>query len=1103
MATYINGVTDYIPQIQPFRPDFNFYTQAMRFKQSKHDAARRQLSDLYGSLLNAPMTREDNIAARDKFFKTIKEDINKLSGMDLSLEANVQQGQMLFNQLTDNTNIVKDMVWTKHFQNQMAKGKALKDCADPEKCGGSWWEGGDSYMAYKMQEFKNASAEDAMKMGMVDYVSQQDVMGKAMKLAKDAGLSITMDQLQGGYITTTKNGPLLQGPLSNLFTGTLAKDGKILEYYKAKAYVDRKNFGMANADKYGSVEAAESFYIQQNADMLEKLYNTQTQTTKDDAATNKKIKEEVLNDVNKNGANPKSTVWSELEQMDLEEKGYESSSKVYENAGNETALAKRNLSGRALDGAMAAYYLGNDINKAAQTLAMKDYEFKMEADKYSLEAVQQRNRLLLEDVKQKNRLDMEKFKFDNERYLKQMELMGPAALNTPSETIVNGSTTGSLTWNEDGYMGYDKLEAGANQFSEDYQKMQNDLSAPEKGILSMAYKATESAASLGNTQAKSDYVAMTMDYLAAQGAADPQSGLDIKSVGVDEESQDPSREMVSARRQEFNNTLAKIQSAKSLDEKFAIAKKAGVDINSLSGFDADQMYMNTVEKFSADNAQGENIRRPYMRQVNQMAIANKENIKAKREYLAKMDSAYANLALGVINKVKAGKGGYSQEMIDAMEAYIDTETGHAKSYEEFEKAYMAKGYTREQAQAIYRQDEEYDYSTSGAGSYAKSIGRNIYEAAEGAAIPAAAGWLSGTAAAAVSAAGGTAAATGPFGWGAAAVAFLAANGLYNLWEATLGDGDYGLIGFDFKGPGYYEGNRGGYGATPETGGVGKGNPGLLDAWKRAFSAQADPPGDYGWMNIHGLGQRSTKAINYQIVDPKYTGAASTIGTLGMMKDVLRSTNAKVTMGGFGQEIPEEVDAEALKILGIAMTDMSTNTKGASRLTPNVTYSHIAGGNDDWVAMNIKFNDAFSNRFKGNEDNPGPTRGLQNQLRDEGITMYVPKAEANNIFTTNAERTSLDILMDYNNEVTIDASPRYTKGLRVTRGPNGYYTEGLAAQGINPDGSFDWVAFQKDYGNNVDLTSAFTDANKLAVDIDKVMQLQEKQWNLANGIKETR
>lgn len=1086
MATYIKGVTDYIPQIQPFRPDFNFYTQAMRFKQSQHDAAKKQLSDLYGSLLNAPMSREDNIAARDKFFKTIKEDINKLSGIDLSLQANVQQGQALFNQLTDNNNIVKDMVWTKHFQNQMAKGKALKNCADPEKCGGSWWEGGDRYMAYKMQEFKNASAEDAMAMGMVDYVSQQDVMGKAMKLAKDAGLSITMDQLQGGYITTTKNGPLLQGSLSNLFTGTLAQDGKILEYYRAKAYVDRKNFGMANADKYGSVEAAESFYVQQNADMLEKLYNTQTQTTKDDAATNKKIKEEIVGDINKNGANPKSTVWSEIQQMDLEEQSYESSSKVYENAGNETALAKRNLSGRALDGAMAAYYLGNDINKAAQTLAMKDFEYKMEVDKYSLEAVQQRNRLLLEDVKQKNRLDMEKFKFDNEKYLKQMELMGPAALNTPTETIVNGSTTGKLEWGEDGYMGYDKLEAGANQFTQDYQKMQNDLSASEKGILSMALKATESAASLGNTQAKSDYVAMATDYLAAQGAADPQKGLEIKATPVGEENQDVSRNLSSAKRQEYNNTLAKIQNARTLDEKFAIAKKAGIDVNSLSGYDADEMYRNTVEKFSATNAQGENIRRPYLHQVNQMLIANKENIKAKREYLTRMDSAYANLALDVVNKVKAGKGNYSQEMIDAIEAYIDTDTGLARNYADFEKVYMAKGYTREQAQAIYRQDREFDASTSGGWSYAKSAGRNIYEAAEGLAIPILAG----------------AATAGPFGWGAAAGAFLVSNGLYNLYQATLGEGDYALLGFDFKGPGYYEGNRGGYGATPETGGVGKGDAGLLDAWKRAFSAYADPPGDYGWMNIHGLGQTSTKAINYQLVDPKYTGAASTIGTLGMMRDALKSTNAKVTMGGFGQEIPEEVDPKALQILGIAMTDMSTNTKGTSRLTPNITYSHIAGGDDDWVGMNMKFNDAFSKRFKGSEDDPGPTRDLQNFLRDEGITMYVPKAEASNIFSSNADRTSLDILMDYNNEVTIDASPRYVRNMRITRGPNGFYTEGIAARAINPDGSFEWQAFQKNYGNKIDLAGAFADASKLAIDIDADMALQEKQWNLTNGIKET-
>jgi hypothetical protein len=102
MATYISGVNDYIPQIQPFEPDYNFYSGALGFKQNKYDAAKEQLSNVYGSLLNAPMTRDDNINTRDQFFKAIDHDIKKMAGTDLSLSQNVTAAKDVFTQLTDN-----------------------------------------------------------------------------------------------------------------------------------------------------------------------------------------------------------------------------------------------------------------------------------------------------------------------------------------------------------------------------------------------------------------------------------------------------------------------------------------------------------------------------------------------------------------------------------------------------------------------------------------------------------------------------------------------------------------------------------------------------------------------------------------------------------------------------------------------------------------------------------------------------------------------------------------------------------------------------------------------------------------------------------------
>ena len=135
MASYLNGVTSYIPQIQPFTPDLNFYSGVLDFKQSKTDAGRDKLNTLYGSLLNAPMMRDDNIASRDAFFKTIDQDIKKMSTMDLSRDANINAAKNVFNQMLDDKGIVKDMVWTKNYQKESRRGEGFRNCVDPEKCG--------------------------------------------------------------------------------------------------------------------------------------------------------------------------------------------------------------------------------------------------------------------------------------------------------------------------------------------------------------------------------------------------------------------------------------------------------------------------------------------------------------------------------------------------------------------------------------------------------------------------------------------------------------------------------------------------------------------------------------------------------------------------------------------------------------------------------------------------------------------------------------------------------------------------------------------------------------------------------------------------------
>jgi hypothetical protein len=78
MSQYIQGIVDYIPMIQPFQPDFNLFQNVLQTKDAQYKAGYDKLSSLYGTLLNSPMSREDNLELRNKFFNDISAQIQKI-----------------------------------------------------------------------------------------------------------------------------------------------------------------------------------------------------------------------------------------------------------------------------------------------------------------------------------------------------------------------------------------------------------------------------------------------------------------------------------------------------------------------------------------------------------------------------------------------------------------------------------------------------------------------------------------------------------------------------------------------------------------------------------------------------------------------------------------------------------------------------------------------------------------------------------------------------------------------------------------------------------------------------------------------------------------
>ena len=261
MATYIQGLTDYIPQIQPFQPDLNFYGNVMQTRQSRFDAATKKINDLYGSLLYSPLSRDSNIQRREEFFRVIDNDIKRISGLDLSLKQNEDQALAVFKGFYDDKYMLADMVKTKNAQAQLQRGENFKYCTDKEKCGGQYWDQGIKKLQYKLEEFKNVSDEESLNFQIGDFDPYFDWKKEAATKAKEMGYDVKMDTPTGRWIVRDSNGKLVEGGLYNFFTSLYGDDPRVKKNYDTEAYVARKDYGRVYKDTFGSEDEAEKHYV--------------------------------------------------------------------------------------------------------------------------------------------------------------------------------------------------------------------------------------------------------------------------------------------------------------------------------------------------------------------------------------------------------------------------------------------------------------------------------------------------------------------------------------------------------------------------------------------------------------------------------------------------------------------------------------------------------------------------------------------------------------------------------------------------------------------------------------------------------------------------
>ena len=401
MAQYPQGVTDFIPDYQAYQPDFNFMANTLQLKQSQYDQNWNRLNNIYGQILNAPLTHDQSIAKRDNTFKRIDFDLKRVTGLDLSLEQNVQQATQLFRPFYEDSSLMKDMAWTKNTADEQAVGRGKRYSTD-EKIRNEAWDGGLRLIDYKIQEFKALDYEQLPGFSDVKYTPYVNTETMAMDLATKLKFNVKRTTPQGDWIVTEKNGEQIVAPLQSIFYNAIGKDPKVQEFYYATAYLKRKDWVGNNKDNPefgGSAEAAEKSYLNTTLTMLKK----QTELTKSNLLNQKTVNENMITKIEQSITNgtddytTKSTLarYQEANQnIDGMLKQSESDEKLITDNINKTLTttggSKLDLNDMEqmrsrVDSVISTTSLQADLDKAAGTYSMINYEKSYDPNPFAVQ----------------------------------------------------------------------------------------------------------------------------------------------------------------------------------------------------------------------------------------------------------------------------------------------------------------------------------------------------------------------------------------------------------------------------------------------------------------------------------------------------------------------------------------------------------------------------------------------------------------------------------------------------------------------------------------------------------------------------------------------
>jgi hypothetical protein len=271
-------------------------------------------------------------------------------------------------------------------------------------------------------------------------------MKQAIKLAKEAGLNVEMDEISGNYKVTTKNGELLKSPLTALFAETIGKDPAYADMFRAKAYVQRNDWAHSKmaAGEFSDIKSAQLGYLQ-NIDKQNKAKIDQAaeDLNIDTGHLDQKVKDMELayqRGEFKQGSD-KYNEYAQLVQLQQSAKQAQNFTAQIQSisAMKNNKMAIENLA-ENIDNQHAYSFFNEELNSAVNVLAYKDAKQTMEADEFAV--MKQENAYKVSQMALQHQYDMAE---EQQSFQNKLELEAYKKKIGHSSYADTGSGTGSIT----------------------------------------------------------------------------------------------------------------------------------------------------------------------------------------------------------------------------------------------------------------------------------------------------------------------------------------------------------------------------------------------------------------------------------------------------------------------------------------------------------------------------------------------------------------------------------------------------------------------------------------------------------------------------------